>query len=187
MMTTEEKIAMFKDKRDFIANISKAFEANPRGSTVASIKYEVYKHDTTSGHTYYAEYLTVTFAGGAVSVKNVNGNSNTANLRALGTMVDGGYYDEVQDYQQTQDMYEYVDLTVDDAVTLEMLLDRLGLSIQHISDLRRCFSLCRNEDDINKVLDAIPLSFGQITIVYPNDESFIVRIEDEEEQFDFYI
>ncbi len=184
MMTTEEKIAMFKDKRDFITNISKAFEARPNGTTVVSVDYEVYKRDAENGNTYYREYLIVTFKGGAISVKNVSGNSNTANLRTLGTMVDGGYYEEVLDYNLTKEMSEYIDLTKDIADALDILLKK---SIEHISDLRRCFSLCRNEDDINKVLDATPLSFGQITIVYPNDESFIVRIEDEEEQFDFYI
>lgn len=185
MMTTEEKIIMFKDKRDFITNISKAFEANPRGSTVASVDYEVYKRDAENGNIYYREYLIVTFNGGAISTKNVSGNSNTANLRALGTMVDGGYYEEVLDYELTKEMSEYIDLTRDDVVTLDMLLSK---PIQHISDLRRCFSLCRNEDDVNKVLDMTPTAFGQICVVYPDDSSFTVSMEDDiVEHFDFFI
>ena len=41
-MTITEKLEMFKEKRNFIKNISKAFEAKPKGSSVQSVDYEVY-------------------------------------------------------------------------------------------------------------------------------------------------
>ncbi len=99
MITIEEKIKMFKDKKAFIDNISKAFETRPRVSSVDSISYEVYRKEIDEEHTYFAEYLVVNFFGGGLSVTIANGNSNTANFRALGNLIDGGYYTEVREYE----------------------------------------------------------------------------------------
>ena len=38
------------------------------------------------------------FRGGAISVRNANMNSLTANLSELTRLLDGGYYDEVKEY-----------------------------------------------------------------------------------------
>ena len=93
-MTTAEKIMMYKEKRDFIKNISKAFEARPKGSSVESINYEVYtKYHAVPDIHQFAEYLVVNFVGGAKSVTRVSSNSNMSNFKVLGTLVDGGYYD----------------------------------------------------------------------------------------------
>lgn len=110
-MTTTEKLAMYKEKRAFIKNLSRAFEFRPAGSTVESIDYEVYSIELADGVTQYKEFVIVTFFGGGTSVKTVNGNSNTANFRALGTMLDGGYYSEVDSYETlTKIGYEKVEL-----------------------------------------------------------------------------
>lgn len=110
-MTITEKIEMYKEKKAFIENISKAFETSPRGSSVESIDYEVYRRDIDEEVTYFAEYLIVTFFGGGKSVRIANGNSNTANFRVLGTLIDGGYYDEVRDYETILDRgFEKVNL-----------------------------------------------------------------------------
>lgn len=98
-MTIAEKIEMFRGKEAFVENISKAFETDYERSTVAFIKYEVFQLHAESS-TYFEEYIVVTFYGGAKSVRNVNGNSNTANFRAIGSMIDGGYYDEVFNYER---------------------------------------------------------------------------------------
>lgn len=98
-MTTAEKTMMYKEKRDFIKNISKAFEARPKGSSVESIDYEVYtKYHVELDIHQFAEYLVVNFVGGAKSVARVSSNSNMSNFKVLGTLVDGGYYDEIVDY-----------------------------------------------------------------------------------------
>jgi hypothetical protein len=98
-MTTAEKIMMYKEKRDFIKNISKAFEARPKGSSVESINYEVYtKYHAVPDIHQFAEYLVVNFVGGAKSVTRVSSNSNMSNFKVLGTLVDGGYYDEIAEY-----------------------------------------------------------------------------------------
>ncbi len=98
MMTFEEKLEMFKEKRTFVKNISKAFERGVKGSTVDSVDYVVFKKDRPNGDCSYAEYVVVTFRGGAQSAKTVSGNSNTANLRAIASIVDGGYYEEMQTF-----------------------------------------------------------------------------------------
>ena len=110
-MTINEKLEMFRGKKAFIENISKAFEARPAGSTVTSINYEVYSLELKDDITYYKEYIIVTFKGGSISVRSANGNSNTANFRAIGTLLDGGYYDEVFCYENLEaDGYKKVEL-----------------------------------------------------------------------------
>ena len=99
-MTRAEKIKMYKEKKAFIDNISKAFEARPVGSSIESVRYKVYnKWIPEHNVDYFAEYVIITFVGGSKSVKIVNGNSNNANFRAIGALLDGGYYDEVADFE----------------------------------------------------------------------------------------
>ena len=100
-MTIIKKIEMYRDKKVFVDNISKAFEASA-GSSVVKIDYEVYEKDFC-GETLFQEFLVVTFRGGAKSVRNANGNSNTANFRELGKLIDGGYYDEVPFYDELEE------------------------------------------------------------------------------------
>lgn len=110
-MTANEKLDMYRGKKTFVENISKAFEADPAGSTVTSINYEVYSLELKDDITYYKEYIIVTFKGGSISVRSANGNSNTANFRAIGTLLDGGYYDEVFYYENLEaDGYKKVEL-----------------------------------------------------------------------------
>lgn len=113
-MTMEEKIQMYKGKKAFINNISKVFEAGNTNSTVVSINYEVYhKEVVRDENTYqsYREFVIVNYFGGGKSVKTVSGNSNTANFRVIGTMLDSGYYDEIPDYNSLMECgYKPVDL-----------------------------------------------------------------------------
>lgn len=111
MMTKAEKIKMYRGKKAFIDNISKAFEIRPSGSTVASVEYEVYSKVISEEVTHFTEYLIVNFFGGGKSVRVANGNSNTANFRVLGTLVEGGYYDEIPYYNAlVKSGYELVNL-----------------------------------------------------------------------------
>ena len=93
-MTIVEKIKMFEGKKAFVTGISKAFEAHKTG--IEFIEYEVYQK-VVDDCTYFKEYVVVTFNGGGKSVRNVGGNSHTANFREIGKLIDGGYYDEVRD------------------------------------------------------------------------------------------
>lgn len=97
-MTTEERIKMYKRKKFFIDNISRALEVS--NTTVMKVDYEVYsKHNPDCDTTCYAEFAVVTFIGGAKSVRSISGNSDSANFRAIGALIDGGYYDEVRHYE----------------------------------------------------------------------------------------
>ena len=110
MMTTEQKMMMYKEKKAFIKNISKAFEVGPRGCTVTSIDYEVYRHASMTGYV-YEEYIIVNFDGGAKCVRVANGNGNMANFREIGKLIDGGYYDEINMYENlTKFGFELVNL-----------------------------------------------------------------------------
>lgn len=98
-MTNIEKIEMYKRKKAFVDDVSKAFEACPVGTGVLSIDYEVYCKEINPDVTHFAEYIVVTFVGGGKSVRTVNGNSHNSNFREIGKLLDGGYYEEVRDYE----------------------------------------------------------------------------------------
>jgi hypothetical protein len=116
-MTKQEKIAMYNEKRAFVKNISKVFETKPAGSSVESLDYEVYEKEIARDENIYreiVEFVIVHFFGGGKSVKVVTGNSNTANFRVLGTMLNGGYYDENLRYDSMiENGYELVELKED--------------------------------------------------------------------------
>ena len=97
-MTMEEKLEMYNDKKQFIENLNEVFQMGPHGSSVEGITYEVYTKDHGNDRVEYKEYVIVHFYGGGQSPKLVSGNSNIANFRVIGTMLDGGYYSEVREY-----------------------------------------------------------------------------------------
>jgi hypothetical protein len=99
MMTIEEKIKMYKGKKAFVDNVSKAFQAASTKTGVLAVDYEVYCKEISPDFTHFAEYLVVTFVGGGKSVRNANGNSCNANFCEIGKLINGGYYDEVRDYE----------------------------------------------------------------------------------------
>ena len=98
-MTREEKIKMYQEKQKFIEALSGVFQTTKHNSTVEGITYEVYVKQFSDQLSEYREYLIVHFYGGGKSPRFISGNSNIANFRVLGTMLDGGYYDEVRTYE----------------------------------------------------------------------------------------
>lgn len=98
MMTIEEKLKMYREKKHFIYDLSMAFIKNPKGHTVEDISYEVYFKEY-EGNIFFNEWIIVHFVGGGKSAVKVNGNSNTANFRAVGELLDGGHYEEVEAYR----------------------------------------------------------------------------------------
>ena len=112
-MTVAEKIEMYREKKAFVDSVSKIFEAGNTNSSVESISYEVYIREYNY-QDYFIEFIIVSFLNGEFCVKVVNGNSNTANFRAIGWMLDGGYYEEKSYYESMLDIgYEFVDLSND--------------------------------------------------------------------------
>lgn len=113
MMTTVEKLNMYKEKKMFVDALNAAFQVQPRKHSVKSVEHEVYKkYIKERDFWYFCEFLVVTFDGGGKSVRSANGNSNTSNFREIGKLIDGGYYDEVEYYKElTEDPnFEKVEL-----------------------------------------------------------------------------
>lgn len=181
MMTIEEKIQMYKRKNAFIESLNEAFQTRPSGSTVESVVYEVFKKDVTFEDrivTYFQEWLVVNFFGGGRSVRSANGNSNIANFRALGSLVEGGYYDEVRTYEDMEaNGFTKVDLDNNDK--LDKLLSK---PMTHIGDVRACFNYCRDCRDVERVIKMIPAVFGSFTVDYDtgDDETFLITNDYEE-------
>ena len=98
MMTWEDKLKMYKEKQRFIEALSEVFKTTKHGSTVEGITYEVYTRPFNEQVSETREYVVVHFIGGGKSPRFVSGNSNTANFRILGEMLNGGYYSEVRTY-----------------------------------------------------------------------------------------
>ena len=190
-MTIAEKIEMYKGKKAFIKNVSKAFEATPRVSTVTSIDYEVYEKKINEATTYFAEYIIVNFSGGGKSVRLVNGNSCTANFREIGKLLDGGYYEENRQYETLEDDgFTFVSISGDDK-----LKELLSKPMEHISAVRECFNYCKDGNDVEKVIKMIPNCFGSFEVEYGEDEETFTIInyyeengidECEEAEYEFY-
>ena len=102
-MTFEERVAMWSEKKRFIEALDGVFQMKPAGSLIEKIEYEVYQKEI--GETMrFKEWLILRFEGGAMLAAQVTGNSNIANLRAISTYLDGGYYEEVRMYNFLPDL-----------------------------------------------------------------------------------
>ena len=112
-MTIEEKLKMYREKKQFIYNIAMAFVKNPKGHSVTDITYEVWHKELEQFGHCFVEWVIVHYDGGAISPRRVDGNSNTANFRAIGEMLDNGYYEDLFLYKESQIAlgYKKVDLT----------------------------------------------------------------------------
>ena len=102
-MTVEEKIQMYTEKKVFIDALDTVFKMKPTGSLIEKIKYEVYQKEIGS-ELRFKEWLVLYFEGGGYLAAQVTGNSNIANLRAISTYLDGGYYEEVRMYNFLPDL-----------------------------------------------------------------------------------
>lgn len=107
-MTVEEKLNMYKGKKMFVDALNTAFQLPAKNHSVVAVEYEVYKrYIEERDDWYFCEFLVVTFDGGGISVRSANGNSNTANFREIGKLLDGGYYDEVEYYKSLVEDYRF--------------------------------------------------------------------------------
>jgi hypothetical protein len=104
MLTMDQRMHMYRGKKQFINHISKVFEDEYLMSNVERVDYEVYSKLSPDGHdTWYTEFAVVTFVGGGKSVRVISGNSNNTNFREIGKLIDGGYYDEVEYYEKVKE------------------------------------------------------------------------------------
>lgn len=101
-MTIDEKLKMYREKKAFIAGIDRVFTQNSKGHSVAEISYEVWCKDHGEGGLEFMEWIIVGYNGGAKSYIRATANSNTANFRAIGEVLDHGNYSDVDTYRERQ-------------------------------------------------------------------------------------
>ena len=97
-MTVEEKLKMYREKRQFLYEVSMAFIKVPRGHSVDGVVYEVFFQEHDWG-TEISEWVTVQYNGGAEAHRVVTGNSNAANFEVVASMVHGGCYGQNLTYE----------------------------------------------------------------------------------------
>ena len=101
-MTIDEKLKMYREKKAFIAGLDKVFTQNSKGHSIYGIRYEVWhKEHEQFGHE-FVEWIIVCYVGGAKSYIKATANSNTANFRAIGEVLDHGNYNEADTYCERQ-------------------------------------------------------------------------------------
>lgn len=190
-MTFEEKIEMYRGKKQFIENLNEVFQMEPKCGSVEGVTYEVYIKDHGEGRIEYREWVIVHFVGGGCCPRLVNGNSNTANFRVIGEMLNGGYYSEVIDYE-TQTERGLTALLFIGESKLDRLLRK---PMKHIRDVKACFEYCTCAKDIDRVISMIPSMFGTFDVEVDEDGLFFTIINNydddddwisEEYQYDFY-
>lgn len=98
MMAIEERLKMYREKRQFIYDVSMAFLKNPKGHSVDGVIYEVWFQENEHG-TYFSEWLIVQYHGSGWAPRIVSGNSNSANFENIARMINGGYYEEKNTYE----------------------------------------------------------------------------------------
>lgn len=101
-MTMEEKLKMYAGKKQFIENVSSVFQVKPGCPSVEGVSYEVYMKDHGEGRIEIREWIIVHYTGGGWAPKIVSGNSNIANFIVVGSLLVGGYYEEVRMYQDQE-------------------------------------------------------------------------------------
>lgn len=112
-MTIMEKLKLYREKKNFIWHLANAFIQYPMGHSVRNVTYEVWHKEHELFSHQFIEWLIVHYSGGAKSYLIVTGNSNTANFRAIGEVLDNGCYDNISMYedQQVSLGYKKIDLT----------------------------------------------------------------------------
>lgn len=109
-MTVEEKLRMYREKRQFIYELSMTFIKVPAGHSVDGVVYEAFFNETDFG-TDIVEWVTVQYRGGGEAHKCVSCNSNAANFEVVATMVHGGCYEQNRTYEALAERgYKKLDL-----------------------------------------------------------------------------
>lgn len=109
-MTVEEKLKMYREKRQFVYELAMTFVKVPKGHSVVDIFYEVFFKEFGDA-TDISEWVTVTYFGGGQAHRVVSGNSNSANFQVVASMLDGGCYEQNRTYELLADRgYKKLDL-----------------------------------------------------------------------------
>ena len=105
---TDSKLWESYRKQESIALINSALvKASQVGYSFGSAvgcEFRVYLDESKHhpGEYYLEEYLIVTYRGGAWAARRANVNSNAINFQEIGKMLNGGYYDEVDEVERLE-------------------------------------------------------------------------------------
>lgn len=110
MMTVEEKLKMYREKKSFVASIAKVFKEHPKGHSISDIRYELWAYSST-GVLYFNEFALVEEVGGHTTAVVINANSNAANFCAIASLVNRGADNTTYYNTQKESGYKKVDLT----------------------------------------------------------------------------
>lgn len=89
----------------------------PFGSA-RKVEFVIYVSPSAGGGYHHDEYLKITFFGGSCTFRRANVNSNAANFREIGKLLDGGYYSELDDVAELQRKGYIVEIDVDGNVKM---------------------------------------------------------------------
>jgi hypothetical protein len=107
----EEKIEMYNEKKQFIENLNEVFAIAPGCSSVEGVSYEVYTKDFGEDRIDTKEWVIVHYKGSGFAPRVISGNSNAANFVVVGSMLQGGCYEQVQFYNsQLENGYTKVEI-----------------------------------------------------------------------------
>lgn len=129
----KEELNDIKGKRAFVKALSGALKLC-RNVSIKSVDLELY---VKGKHT--MEYIVVTFSNGAKSVRNASINNDSANMQEIARMVNGGYYEELDEYRNNTHHMSKVDLDV----TVDEQIQRCR---QNIRDIEEFDDVEYNED-----------------------------------------
>lgn len=107
MPIDKEHLECLEEKAAFIHRLEKTV-VGASGSAVVALALEAYECPDDG---YFEEFIVITFKGGAISPITVTWNSNSANLRTVGRIIDGGYYEEVERYKRIRDSWRRIDIS----------------------------------------------------------------------------
>ena len=109
-MTIEEKLNMYREKERFVKAVSGVFQTTSHSSSVEGVTYEVYQKlyiDVID----FREWVVVHYVGGGKAMKIVSGSSCVSIFSVIGSMLQGGCYEQVRFYEdQKEQGYERVTL-----------------------------------------------------------------------------
>lgn len=94
-MTKPEIYSDILEKHKVVAGVGELLAHYPRNQ-ITGARYEYWTH--AENPAWHRENIVIEFTSGAIEVRNVTGNSVNAVFRSIGPLLDGGYYDEVSDY-----------------------------------------------------------------------------------------
>lgn len=103
--------------------ISKLGQIMKGHSSVESSEYVLFAKEI-NGRLVYQEYLVITYVGGAKACRNININSHTANLQEFARLVNGGYYEELDEFKWYEENWAHCHFMTDGSITF-IYKDRL--------------------------------------------------------------